>query len=99
MKKLENRLTQFSLEQLRKFIEREQIHARDSVTKDEIDWSTFDKQKLYKHFLQEISEFVGEPAHYTYKRSLDYDSYRNRKELIDIANLAFLLWSVGEFKD
>lgn len=85
MKKLESRLSDFSSEQLRKFQAIAYKHPKDSVTDDELDWSTMPMDSLLAHMKSEIEEWGARPGDET--------------ELVDIANMAFLLWARIRYND
>lgn len=76
MRKLIHLLNEFNRAQIAKFIAVEHKHPNDSVTTD--DWSKWDWDSIRKHFLDEIKELLEAP--------------HDPKELIDIGNIAFLLW-------
>ena len=72
---------------LAKFYAVEHKHKGDSVTDDSKDWLHFDWQGNDAHFWSEIDELT--------EASNQGDRIQATKELIDIANMAFLLWWRG----
>ena len=77
-KVLRRRLADFKEEMIRAFIGAEYKHKEESVTDDEFDWRNFDWVAIEEHFWKEIDELKENPG--------------SPKELVDIANMAFLLW-------
>ena len=58
-------------------------YKETSVTNDVFDWEHFDTRKVWAHFEQELVEL---------KMSQTQDG-GGRKELVDVANMAFILWA------
>ena len=83
-KTLNERLDAFRLEMLDKFKAVEHKHRGNSVTDESIDWLTFDWSQIEAHFWGEIDEVKGAMRHGS--------SELQTKELVDVANMAFLLW-------
>lgn len=79
-----DRLAQFQKEQMARFIAVEHKHQRNSITDDNVDWRKFDWRAIEEHFWQEVDELKGAFRHGS--------SQTQVKELVDVANLAFLLW-------
>ena len=75
---LNERLDAFRAEMFAKFKRVEHKHRGNSVTDDEVDWLTFDWEKIRDHFWEEVEELRKSPT--------------DDKECVDIANMAFLLW-------
>ena len=73
-------LKEFQEAQFAKFKSVEHKHRGNSVTDDEVDWMTFDWAAIENHFWEEVEEY----------RIANPDD--RHKELIDVANMAFLLW-------
>ena len=85
-KVLRARLERFSDEMFKKFLAVEYKHRKNSVTDDATDWFTFDWDAIEEHFWEEVSEVND-----TLKNPHASDEIR-AKELVDVANMAFLLW-------
>lgn len=81
---LNERLDRFRKAMFDKFVAVEHKHLGNSVTDDKVDWLTFDWSQIEAHFWEEISEV---------KLAMRHGSSRMQmKELVDVANMAFLLW-------
>lgn len=78
MIKLTYFLGEFVNAQLMKFLKRQDRNKGANVCDDSLDWTTINWEAVEAHFLREIKEFIKAPS--------DPD------ELIDIANMSFLLW-------
>jgi hypothetical protein len=83
-KTLNERLDAFRKEMFEKFLAVEHKHRGNSVTDDSVNWLHFDWSQIEAHFWEEIDEVKGAMRHGS--------SETQTKELVDVANMAFLLW-------
>ena len=70
--------------QLLAFYEHEHLHPTDSVTNDTINWAKFDLKELEAHLWDEIRE---------------YDNNNKLDDLVDLANMAFLVYTVRRLQE
>ena len=95
---LNERLDAFRAEMFAKFKRVEFKHRGNSVTDDNVDWMTFDWDKIENHFIEEIAEFFNLTKEETDQlfgliyRAQNRHDLQSAKEAIDIGNMAFLLW-------
>jgi len=75
---LEDRLRGFQLHQILKFKQRQDRNEEANVFDPNLDWRKLPWDHIREHFMREIKELLEAPE--------------DEKELIDIANIAFLLW-------
>ena len=78
MIKLKHLLDEFNKAQLEKFIKRQDRNKGFNVCDNNLDWTTINWDHVRNHFLGELKEIIEAP--------------HDPKELIDIGNMAFLLW-------
>ncbi len=71
-------MSQFKEAQLMKFIKRQDRNKGFNVCDDNLDWDTINWDHVRNHFMSELKELKEAP--------------NDPDELIDIANMAFLLW-------
>jgi NTP pyrophosphatase (non-canonical NTP hydrolase) len=90
MRKLLDRLEEFKYYQLAKFIKARQKQRPTDALNDATNWSKWPLDVIENHLFAEVEE---------YKTSKTGDVEETKKELADIANVAFLLWAMLEYDD
>jgi predicted house-cleaning noncanonical NTP pyrophosphatase (MazG superfamily) len=84
MYKLHLCLRKFNQAQIFAFIDHEHKHPKDSVTDDNTDWAKFDLKALEEHLWEEMRE---------------YDNNNKLDDLVDLANMAFLVYTVRRLQE
>ena len=96
MRKLIDRLDDFTLYMVHKFIKARTKNYGGDALDDSTDWDKWNWTEMRAHLLKEIKEFQKEDD----KSDGTINSFEAMKnELADIANLAFVLWARIEYDD
>jgi hypothetical protein len=82
--KLNERLDAFRTAMFDKFKQAEHKHRGESVMDDKIDWMSFNWRAINSHFWEEVRELQAAIS--------NGDGNSVKDELVDVANMAFLLW-------
>lgn len=88
---LEDKLDDFMIVMLDKFLKRKERHGEWSVTNNYFPWAAYPLDRIEDHLEQEVLERFPRAINVTRQELTDE---QKMQEDIDIANMAFLDWSM-----
>lgn len=83
-KRFQSEIQVFVEEMVAKFVKRAAKHPEDNILAADVNVDNWDQKFIEDHLLAEVEEYLTQHG--------EGDSGERRKELIDIANMAFVLW-------